>query len=60
MAGDGPTLIMVNSMIRSISKIDDYKMVSMGACTNWRDKGMHKLERQGHAHIRVVGLKILG
>ncbi|XP_023329477.1 uncharacterized protein LOC111702130, partial [Eurytemora carolleeae] len=30
VAGDGPTLIMVNSMIRSISKIDDYKMVSKG------------------------------
>ena len=25
---DGPTIVMVNTMIRSISKIDDYKMVS--------------------------------
>ena len=31
---DGPTTVIVNSMIRSISKIDDYKMVScfMPAC----------------------------
>ena len=29
--GDGPTVIIVNSMIRSISKIDDYKMVSRDA-----------------------------
>ena len=26
--GDGPSIIIVNTMIRSISKIDDYKMVS--------------------------------
>ena len=25
---DGPTIVYVNTMIRSISKIDDYKMVS--------------------------------
>ena len=25
---DGPTIVVVNNMIRSISKIDDYKMVS--------------------------------
>jgi hypothetical protein len=29
---DGPTIVVVNSMIRSISKIDDYKMVSR---MNW-------------------------
>ena len=29
VVGDGPTVIIVNSMIRSISKIDDYKMVSL-------------------------------
>ncbi len=28
---DGPTLVTVNAMIRSISKIDDYKMVSPAA-----------------------------
>ena len=28
LEGDGPTTVIVNSMIRSISKIDDYKMVS--------------------------------
>ena len=32
VVGDGPTLIIVNSMIRSISKIDDYKMVSYQYC----------------------------
>lgn len=30
--GDGPTIVFINFFLRSISKIDDYKMVSRGLC----------------------------
>lgn len=29
LKGDGPTIVRVNLLVRSISKIDDYKMVSL-------------------------------
>ena len=52
---DGPTIVMVNTMIRSISKIDDYKMVSRAIlrqcylflqpfCKNPKTKTKNKLE----------------
>lgn len=41
---DGPTIVDVNTMIRSISKIDDYKMVSnimtVAVCNNFSSSGL--------------------
>ena len=49
---DGPTTVTVNSMIRSISKIDDYKMVSNAANNlGWiRQQGKKPIQK--HSEFR--------
>ena len=56
---DGPTIVSVNTMIRSISKIDDYKMVSSAIFRPCTDRDCHEKMTQTQKHVHCKESTIL-